>query len=325
MRTDIIKARYWAILAVIMIHSAAPFLKEPIGTEFMIGNVFDGLARFAVPLFLMVSGALLLHKEEKVSVFFKKRASKIILPFVAWSVIYYIYKFGIENFSITQLIKRFLENEIYYHLWYLYLLVIIYLMIPILRKLVQHAPTSLLVYYVVISLALEMIGTTSTRFLDLSPQLYINGFSVYISYFIMGYLVFRRNIFQDYKKHLYIAGGLAAFAIVFGTLFLTDHLGKFNNYFYRSESIFVFVYTTFIMVFIMNRKEKILGFTKSVSEVSFTIYFVHLIFLESYQKFLGQYDLHAILMVPAVFVLTLITSYVFSYIVAKTPVLRKIL
>jgi surface polysaccharide O-acyltransferase-like enzyme len=308
-----------------MIHSSAPFLKKPIGTEFMIGNIFDGISRLAVPLFLMVSGALLLHKEEEVSVFFKKRASKIILPFLAWSVIYYIYKFGIENFTITQFIKRFAENDIYYHLWYLYLLIIIYLLIPLLRKLVQNTPTSLILYYIVLSIALDNIVTTSSRFFDISPQLYINGFSVYISYFLMGYLVFQRKIFKDYKKHLYVAGLIAVFAIIIGTLLMTDYKGQFNNYFYRSESIFVFTYTTAMMVFILNRKDKILSFTKSVSQLSFTIYFVHLIFLEYYQKLLAQYELHAILMIPAVFIMTLITSFIFSWIVARIPIVRKVL
>lgn len=56
--------RVIACFAVIMIHSSAPYVIENFGSlNFWIGNIFDGLARIGVPLFVMVSGALMLDEK----------------------------------------------------------------------------------------------------------------------------------------------------------------------------------------------------------------------------------------------------------------------
>ncbi len=53
-----------ACFAVIMIHSSAPYVIENFGSlNFWIGNIFDGLARIGVPLFVMISGALMLDEK----------------------------------------------------------------------------------------------------------------------------------------------------------------------------------------------------------------------------------------------------------------------
>ena len=55
------------------------------------------IVRVGVPLFLMVSGALLLNRKLKMSVFFKKRARSVVVPFICWAAIYSI--FGLLYFS----------------------------------------------------------------------------------------------------------------------------------------------------------------------------------------------------------------------------------
>jgi surface polysaccharide O-acyltransferase-like enzyme len=51
-------------------------------------DFYYAFSRIAVPLFFLLSGYLLLQKEEPLGVFFKKRAWKVFLPFIAWSLIY---------------------------------------------------------------------------------------------------------------------------------------------------------------------------------------------------------------------------------------------
>lgn len=47
-----------------LIHSSAPYVIENFGSlNFWIGKIFDGLARIGVPLFVMISGALMLDKK----------------------------------------------------------------------------------------------------------------------------------------------------------------------------------------------------------------------------------------------------------------------
>ena len=73
-----------AILAVIVIHVSSPVVNRAYGsnmTYWWIGHVFDSAVRFAVPLFLMISGAMLLTKEYNLREFYKKRVVRVLLPF----------------------------------------------------------------------------------------------------------------------------------------------------------------------------------------------------------------------------------------------------
>ena len=55
--------RVIACLFVILIHSSAQYVIENVGSlNFWTGNIIDGLSRVAVPIFVMISGALLLDK-----------------------------------------------------------------------------------------------------------------------------------------------------------------------------------------------------------------------------------------------------------------------
>ncbi len=92
------KIIYWAdlirviaIFLVVVIHVSGQVTnvwgKIPT-LEWMIGNIYGGIARVAVPLFFMISGYLLLPRSESLGSFYTKRMPRVVIPFVVWSVIY---------------------------------------------------------------------------------------------------------------------------------------------------------------------------------------------------------------------------------------------
>lgn len=85
-------SRILAIFAVIVVHVGAKVVGEnTIGSEYWwYGNIFESLARWCVPVFVMISGALLLdpNKKEDLLTFYRKRLHRIFIPFLFWSVIY---------------------------------------------------------------------------------------------------------------------------------------------------------------------------------------------------------------------------------------------
>jgi surface polysaccharide O-acyltransferase-like enzyme len=100
----------------------------------------------------MVSGYLLLRKEEPYGDFFRKRALKVLIPFFVWSVIYMLWKR--EGFDLPfsmKLVASYLlkivrgprEN----HLWFFYALIGLYLFTPILRVFVARASLRDLIYF----------------------------------------------------------------------------------------------------------------------------------------------------------------------------------
>ena len=75
--------------------------------------------KFAVPLFFMISGALLLRKTESINQIITKRTSKVLLSLITTSVFYYFF----EKYVIARddyAVSMVYTNEAEYHLWYLY-------------------------------------------------------------------------------------------------------------------------------------------------------------------------------------------------------------
>ena len=88
--------RVIATLCVVLLHVASSVLykyNQVPNSHWWIGNVYDSFARFSVPLFLMITGALLLGKQYSYSIFLKRKVVRILLPFAFWTAIYIIYNF----------------------------------------------------------------------------------------------------------------------------------------------------------------------------------------------------------------------------------------
>jgi surface polysaccharide O-acyltransferase-like enzyme len=114
--------RTYAILAVIGIHVSAPLVNKWTAISMQwwwIGNLFNFACRPSVPLFVMISGMLLLNNRntEGVYLFFKNRFLKVLIPFIFWAVIYYFWIAIVNNrsFSFFALLKQLFEGPIYIH------------------------------------------------------------------------------------------------------------------------------------------------------------------------------------------------------------------
>ena len=87
--------RLVAILMVIAIHCTDPFNASPesrANPEFNFwGSVYGSMLRASVPLFVMMTGFLLLPVRQEASAFYKKRIPRVLWPFLIWSVIYNLF------------------------------------------------------------------------------------------------------------------------------------------------------------------------------------------------------------------------------------------
>jgi surface polysaccharide O-acyltransferase-like enzyme len=159
-------------------------------TRWGIVDIHQSLGVIAVPLFLMLTGALLLQpekKDESLSVFFKKRWARIGLPSLFWFAAYFAWDFLVQNIPFTSsAIIQGILNGPYTHMWYLYVLVGLYLLTPILRIFIAHANQTLTKYFVilwVIGVAIIPVFGLFTIF-----QLNSNVFALtgYVGFFVLG-------------------------------------------------------------------------------------------------------------------------------------------
>lgn len=141
-RYDLI--RFVAIFMVVCIHSMALVdAARDAGdiTAWIVSAMMD-IIYCGVPLFVMLSGALLLGKDEPMKVFFKKRMSRILIPFLVWSVIVgailYIQDGGrsIAGYMLYEL-KGIATTGVHGIYWYVYMTIGLYGLTPVLRHIIH--------------------------------------------------------------------------------------------------------------------------------------------------------------------------------------------
>lgn len=126
-----------AIFAVVLIHTTSrtlEFFQYDLNGH-LITLFLNQISRFAVPSFFLISGFVLElnhHTDINYWQYFKKRASRILVPYLAWSALYYflIYRSDPDSF-----IKALLTGSASYQLYFIPSLIIFYLAFPFFHKL----------------------------------------------------------------------------------------------------------------------------------------------------------------------------------------------
>ena len=193
--------RVLAMFMVVILHTASPLImaygKVPLN-EWFWGDFYNALSRFGVPVFVMITGALLLHRDYELGDFLKRRLGRIIAPFLFWSLVYIAYSWYNEDITFTagiwtntKIVLHQLKYGSYYHLWYVYMLIGLYFIIPIISKFVRNATETEIVYFLVLWFAVMMISQPYlARF---NPQVDLHYFAGYLGYLVLGhYLAFKQ-------------------------------------------------------------------------------------------------------------------------------------
>lgn len=143
--------RVIACFMVMVVHSCEPFYLGGEGTlilsqgDAMWVTLVDSAFRASVPLFVLASSYLLFPLRGEVSVFFRKRVRRVVVPFVFWSIMYAViplygevyefYKAGDILSNLQQLFFNFVGSA--GHLWFVYMLLGVYLVMPLLSPWVE--------------------------------------------------------------------------------------------------------------------------------------------------------------------------------------------
>lgn len=128
--------KFIAIISIICIHVAIIWPNANIKSFNISG--FSEFCRMGVPVFLMVSGVLLLNKNYDLDSFFKKRFSRIITPFVFWAIIYAAFILIIFLLSGYNGIFNYINNFPLEWSWYFWMIFAVYLAIPVVNEFILN-------------------------------------------------------------------------------------------------------------------------------------------------------------------------------------------
>ncbi len=233
-----------AILGVILLHASNDLTTQSMGLisqqamtleifRWTTVDVYQSIGRIGVPLFVMLTGALLLQpsKNESIGVFLKKRWRRIGLPFIFWASAYFAWDFLVEHqaFTSSAVIQGILSGP-FFQFWYIYMIVGLYLLTPFLRIMVAHADPSLFKYFIIIwftgSAILPVFNLLTHFYLD-SNVLTIPGF---VGYYVLGVYLLNVQIRRSILA-LFMSVGIALTAIA--TYFMARSIGGPQTFFFQ--------------------------------------------------------------------------------------------
>jgi surface polysaccharide O-acyltransferase-like enzyme len=331
--------RALAMLGVILIHVSTPVVKMIYGKNmeyWWIGNIADSAVRFSVPLFLMLSGATMLGKEYKLDVFYKRRFSRVLVPFLFWLVVYWIYNWIIlipklqphEFHNLMQwVVNLFLKEGVSKHFWYIYMILFIYLFVPFIGKGVRRLKESFLIYLLLGWLILSLIFKSTPLNLYNWSSDYISkffGYFLYTGYLVLGYYLSKLPVITI-KKKIY-SSVLFILSIIISAVF-TYMLSKKANqpdlseYGYLTINTVIQSISVFLLIKDSTIKNRLVSkIQNSVSNYSYGIYLVHVLVLGVYfNNGIFWTMAHPLISLPLVTLMTLLTSFIIIYILRKIP------
>ena len=329
-------SRVIACFFVVILHaSALNFYK--FDSEWWKSNLFDSLSRVCVPLFIIITGALLINEQGKTYSSLIKRFKKIIIVCCFWSLFYTI---ADKFYPITPIewVKRVAKNEFKFHLWYLYAMVGFYLSIPILSAIYTSLSKKTILYIVVIWGVVSNIdlmysaGIISNNFLKIYELTY---FSDLIGYLILGKLLSDAFEFIVNKRaawFLMLCYLLSTTMIYLLTYLISMKGNNPNPFFYAYNSFFVIIASASIFIPLLyigrdlGNKNK-LNIVKKISEVTLGIYCIHLFYMDLSKVALSYINMNkpGFLFIMIISISTLLLSFFTVSVMKKIPLLNKVI
>jgi len=313
-------------------------------SQWLIFGGYKSLALCCVPLFVMLTGALLLQPSklnEPIRVFLKKRGKRIGLAFVFWTIIYLVWSFYITNTPLTLdnltmgTITSFFTGA-YYHFWYLYLIAGLYLIAPLLRAGIAYKEIKLIRYLVrlwFLSICLIPLLPLFTGY-GLNGEVFImSGFS---GYFLLGAYLQQNQLRRRYMNAFLLVGFVFTFA---STAVMTYRVPSIDNDFVffdylsvnvvlMSIGVYAFL-STFSFDWPGTKHPYLKKIIETISKNTLPIFLLHVIVLETLSRgllgFTLNLSINPLIEVPLASVAILFITLGIILLMKKVPILKKLI
>lgn len=249
------------------------------------GLILNAVTRFAVPVFLMISGALLLGRKISLDKAIRKAIIAGIALFV-WSFAFILTKKILWNDGnvIHDTLMIFFNKRVSGHLWYGYLLIWIYLFSPILNIMYESLSNKMRIYFIILGLLIPSAIDSVIYYFSLDVQILQNSFFIYMNLGYISVLFMGRMIYENKEGISLILGGISSVIGLVLTILLTEgisrRLGVSTHTFFSELEIGNVMYAFGIMLLGCKLSWKgdntfIKKIIIKVSELAMGIYFSH--------------------------------------------------
>lgn len=270
------------------------FTQEELGSiKFWLYLFASIFCLFSVPLFFMISGALMLEREEP---FVKiiKRVGKFLIVLFGISCIYYLFDIIVGNkseYGLLDFLKLLYTSQVSTHLWYLYAYIVYLLCLPVLRAIAKNLNEKYFMYlfglWIVYNAVLPII-----EFFAFNGAIHISGefnigwlFTRSVFYPLMGYYANNKMDIKKFESRIglligvdVVCIGISAFMDYYKSVLTGEYTETFHASFIALHALVIFIvikyWTTHSRV-----TEKLQKIILSAGASSFGIYLIHVLFL----------------------------------------------
>ncbi len=303
----------------------------------------------SVPLFFMISGALLVDKDETLGVIFRKRILKYVIVLIVFSLFYYLFKCFSKAtvFSISEFFKTIYSSPVIGPYWFLYVYISYLACLPFTRKIAKHITEKETIYLIVLVIVFEGI-VPMCQYLFFHGTVEMTGqFSIYnisktsVLYPVLGYRLANSEKWNRKKLLIMLPAFISAILL---SIFMTNYRIKLTGETMESRVIVFFSLFRVVMVIYIfmalrtlfskiqqkwadqNRNAFIKRIIFSVGSCTFGIYLIEERIREDYYniyhaicKILPDY-----LSIWIYIFMVLIFSYFMIYLLKKVPILNRL-
>ena len=279
--------------------------------------LFNGICRVSVPIFFMISGALILEQQTDYKKN-NKRTLSLFIKTIIWIAVFMLWDYlYLGDFYDLGMI---LTSPIRVHFWFLYVMLGIYITIPLWQKLTEGDSKKLMCYFSVLFLCvLGAKFALNMAKIQVSYEIPLIETSVYAGYFIMGYVL--RHYKDEIKIPRWVCAlvflGCAA-ATTLLTLFESIKMNRHVEIYCDFRSVFIGIGALCVFLFVMKSKEPAhRPWVSVISAHTFNIYMIHVFFLDIIQQNIDITKFTAWLGFPVFFIFLFSLSFGFSFIIGK--------
>lgn len=316
-------ARSLAIFLVVMLHASGAYFLA-FSDSWNTITTYSSFTRQCIGLFFIITGYLYYKKEIEASNHLAKGVRKLFIPFMFWWLFYFLYNNHYNGLKISSL---FQHSEV--HLWFMYTYICMYIFLPIISNPLKNLPS----YYILMIIAMLFYVHS------LVPYIHRTMFSLtwlkldFISengiYILVGAILRRyRDRISTISWIIYFL--LVVFfsmATVLATIWWSSKVGRPEQLFFKNTAPFVFASAIFTFMFCISVKDRVsdhvLSFIRTISGLSFGIYFIHFIFVREI-KF-GYSPVNAWYMIPVLTIIYFAISALICYLLSKNKITKHLI
>ena len=320
--------RAFAIFAVILCHVDGLIGYSFKNLKLAIPGLLTTIALIGVPMFFMLTGALLLNKNYSLHEFYKKRFTRIIYPFVFWVIISSAIGAICLNWKSAEILN--LIFGINTPTWYIWNLIGIYLFMPVINSYVKEYGLKGLEVFLAVWIITLLFNSYYPNYLK---PLELSYFAGYIGYVVLGYYLDNKEFKLSDKKMFII--GILLFVVFTLTHMIVSYFGikayteYYKNIIIACQSVGIFLMIKYIDRISINTQNiytkiktgKMGKMIVSISICSYAMFLIHYVIICYLEQFSVQFSLKLLILFLAI---AFLGSWAISYLSGKIPYVKKV-